>query len=269
MLEGCKLLFTLIAENARGDKLQLTQNPAYGVIDVSGLSPAAATVNTSVIATSDGSIYNSSRVNSRNIVITIALIQEPEINRIALYKIFKTKQFCKLYYKNGLRDVFIEGYVESFECGLFSISEQAQISIICPNPFFKNVNSTISYITIDSNAVESTIINNGDIASGVEIQITASGETINPKITNVDTHEYFELYFVMQSGDIINISTYSGEKSITLRRNGTTQNIINSVNRSSVWLQLNYGKNNFVYSAKEGENNLEVTMTHTDLFEGV
>ena len=60
-----------------------------------------------------------------------------------------------------------------------------------------------------------------------------------------------------------------GEKSITLRRNGTTQNIINSVNRSSVWLQLNYGKNNFVYSAEKGENNLEVTMTHTDLFEGV
>ena len=262
-------MFTLIAENARGDKLQLTQNPAYGVIDVSGLNPAAATVNTSVIATSDGSIYNSSRVNSRNIVITIALIQEPEINRIALYKIFKTKQFCKLYYKNGLRDVFIEGYVESFECGLFSMSEQAQISIICPNPFFKNVNSTISYITIDSNVVESTIINNGDIASGVEIQITASGEAINPKITNVDTHEYFELYFVMQSGDTINISTYNGEKSITLHRNGATQNIINSINRSSVWLQLDYGENNFVYSAGEGENNLEVTMTHTDLFEGV
>ena len=262
-------MFTLIAENAHGDKLQLTQNSAYGVIDVSGLSPAAATVNTSVISTSDGSIYNSSRVNSRNIVITIALIQEPEINRIALYKIFKTKQFCKLYYKNGLRDVFIEGYVESFECSLFSMLEQAQISIICPNPFFKNINPTISHITINSNTVESTIINNGDIASGIEIQITASGEVINPKITNVNTHEYFELHFVMQSGDTINISTYSGEKSIILHRNGATQNIINSVNRSSVWLQLDYGKNNFIYSVSEGENNLEVMMTHTDLFEGV
>ena len=53
-------MFTLIAENKYGQQLELTHNSAYEVIEIDGLDPPDAIINTTRNANADGSVFNSS-----------------------------------------------------------------------------------------------------------------------------------------------------------------------------------------------------------------
>lgn len=282
-------MYRIILENARGQQLELTNNPAYSIIDVDGLYPPSATINTVATANSDGSEFNSSRVNERNIVINFTIESPAEENRINLYKYIKSKQYIKLYYMNDVREVYIEGRVESMPIQLFDMKQKVQLSILCPFPFFKNVTDTIVHFqsivdmfefpfSIESEGiafsevqllVEKSIINNGDVANGVIIEMHASGLVLNPKIVNSDTNQFFALNFELQAGDVITIDTRIGEKSVTLLRDGVESNIINKLVPGSAWFQMEAGDNIFVYSADEYPENLSCTFIQTDLFEGV
>lgn len=282
-------MYTLRIENQKGEKITLTDDSKYRITDITGLGPPPATINTAIVAMNDGSVYNSSRVNERNIVLTIAFVNDVENGRIGLYEYFKTKQKCKIYYKNSKRDVYIEGYVETFEPNIFSMSASAQISIICPKPYFKDlyemyvdISKIISMFefpfAIEEEGIElsivektliSSVINNGDVSTGVIIELRSSGRVLNPRIYNTDTREMLGLYFDMASGDLITINTYTGEKGIKLTKNGITTNIINTMIEDSVWFQLTPGDNVFTFSCDEGEEFLDMRLIHIDLYEGV
>lgn len=281
-------MYRIILENMKGEQLELTNNPAYKVISVDGLYPPSATINTRSTATMDGSEFNSSRVNERNIVIEIAIESPAEKNRINLYKYIKSKQYVKFYYINDSRKVYIEGYVESMPIQMFDMKQKAQISILCPSSFFKNVNNNITnFSSIVNNFefpfaiqedipfselelhVEKVITNDGDVDCGVIIELSATGIVLNPKIYNSETREYFFLDYEMESGDKIIINTNKGEKGITLIKDGVESNIINKHRPGSTWFQLQSGDNIFIYEADEFPENLSCTFIQTDLFEGV
>lgn len=282
-------MYTLSAENAKGERLALTGNPAYSVTAVDGLYPPTSTINRSTVATMDGARFNSSRVNERNIVIELYIESPAEDNRINLYKYFKTKQYVKLYYSNGTRDVYIDGYVESMQIEYFEIKQKAQISVICPFPYFRSTaESVVDFLSVTSLfefpfsipaegvefstlslGAEKTIINNGDVASGIQIILTSTGLVLNPQIYNSGTHEFFKLDFEMDAGDEIIINTEPGNKSVKLLRDGVYTNIINKMQIGSKWLQLEPGDNLFIYEADEYAANLSCKFIHTDLFEGV
>ena len=282
-------MYTLIVENERGDRLELTQNNNYDVLDVSGTNPPTATINTVNIANVDGSRFNSSRVGQRNIVITLNIRPPIEANRIALYKYFKVKHWCKIYYKNDSRDVFIEGYVESFENNPFTQLQQPQISIICPQPFWKSVNEInvkfsntnalfefpfsipsegIEFSTIEK--LTTTYINAGNVATGGIIELHATADQIlNPIFYNRTTQEYFGLTFDMLIGDHITINTQQGEKSVTLLRDGVKTNILSARQSGSSWITFEPGENEISYGADKGANNLNVSVLAVQKFEGV
>lgn len=279
----------LIIENKYNEKLELTNNSNYAVTDISGLNPAPANINVSKLAMSDGSILNSTSVKERNIVITIYIMKEIEKNRIALYKFFRPKQYVKLYYSNDTRDVFIEGYIETFEGTLFTKSEKFQISIICPSPFFSSVNETSTILTnvdsefsfpfsipnegvVFSNLNDfniGTIINSGDTEAGMIIDLYSTGDVISPIIYNNVTHEFLGLNYVIKAGNTVRIVTKRGQKSITLLTYGSTRNLINYITKNSTWLQLETGSNVFTVKTTSGKEFLTTKITHVDLFEGV
>lgn len=282
-------MFKLTVENDMGEQLELTHNSAYSGISIDGLYPPSATVNTAVTATHDGSKYNSSRVNDRNIVITLYIESPCDENRIELYRYVKSKQYIKLYFSNELRDVYIDGYVESMNVDFFALKQKVQISVLCPSPFFKVVEDNIidfSSLTslfefpfsIEEAGIEfsslqlhtdKSVINRGDVPSGAKIKLYSIGTVLNPTIYNVGTSEYFTLNFEMQEGDEITISTVTGEKYVTLLRDGVETNIINKMKIGSKWLQLQPGDNLFTYEADEYVENLMCTIVQTSLFEGV
>ena len=76
-------MFTLEIENTKGTRLELTDNENnFQVTNIEGLNPPNANINTSNYANSDGSSFNSSKIENRQIVITIALNGDIERNII-------------------------------------------------------------------------------------------------------------------------------------------------------------------------------------------
>ena len=59
-----------------------------------------------------------------------------ETSRINLYKYISTGAWIRVFFKNCTRNVYIDGYVESFETDLFARTQVAQVSILCPAPAF-------------------------------------------------------------------------------------------------------------------------------------
>lgn len=139
-------MFTLKIENENGDRLELTHNPNYNV-KVTGLEPVKADITTAKVANRNGVRYVSSRKQPRNVVITVYINEPVEANRIELYKYVKSKEWLRIYFKNKSRDVYVDGYVESFECDLFKQTQTAQISVICPNPQLIDVESNVEDIS--------------------------------------------------------------------------------------------------------------------------
>lgn len=282
-------MYTLKVQNSRGEILNLTRNPNYTVISVDGLLQPNANISTTEVNTIDGSLLNYTRVTERNIVLRIMPLGNIEENRIHLYKWFTSKQKVRIYFKNGDRDAYIDGYVETFEGSLFENPQTLQVSIICPDTYFKDVSEIsqdANYTTplfefpfsISQDGIElstydstSTIIvdNKSDAEAGMTVNIRASGEVVNPTIYRRNTLERLKLNFTMQASDTIKISTHKGNKSITLIRNGTESNIMNSIDKKIVWFQLHPGENLFTYEAESGMEYLSVSFKYNFIYGGV
>lgn len=282
-------MFEVSIENKKGNKLSFVQNEKYAITSITGLGPPDANINTTNVGSFDGERFNSSKLGMRNIVMTIAILGDIETNRIALYSVLKSKQWIRFNYKNGLRDVYIDGYIESAPIELFSQNQEIQVSILCPDPYFKNAEEIIEDMNLIismfyfpfaiadegqtfseyDEILEKTIINNGDVEKGIILELRAIGEVVNPKIFNRDTTEFFGLNITMQEGDLITISTIKGSKTVYLLRNGEEINIFNNIMKNISWLQLEPGDNVFTYEAEEGAEYLNILFRHIDNFEGV
>ena len=282
-------MFTLKVENDRGELLNLTTSPDYTIYKIDGLTPPQATISTSANATMDGSSVSNVRVERRNIVIYTTIEGDAEVRRINLYKYFPVKHNVKLYFSNGTRDTIIEGIVELIECSLFANKQTAQISIICPKPYFKGVENLtanfsdvnkllefpfsiakggIEFSAITSN-IRKSIVNVGDVPTGAIIELVATGTVIKPVLYDVLKRTHMTLNLTMQPSDKIIINTNVGEKSITLMRDGMTTNILGYMSQDSDWFVLEAGDNVFTYDAESGNSNLHITFTTTLLYSGV
>ena len=263
---------------------------AFPVIDVTGLTPASATINTSTIASVDGSFFNSSTTNQRNIVLTITPNGEAEKARAFLYQYFKPKYPLTLYFKTKYREVYIDGYVETFEGTPYDQKQSFQISIICPQPFFIDVNVSITQqkrtingftfpfyipnegVILSTSIVSvegSAVMNRGEETTGAIIELNAMGTVLEPTIYNRTTGEKFTVQVEMQKGDLVRIDTRRGEKSIYLLTHGDTINILNRITQDSKWFSLPPGENVFTYACAYGEMNLDVTYYVNTLYGGV
>ena len=111
----------------KGESLKLTlANPEESgliVKSIEGLGPSKANINTTELATMDGSVYSSARTTERNIVLTLAMMFAPTIedSRQKTYHFFPVKGKVKLVIETDNRQVQTEGYVESNEPDIFSI----------------------------------------------------------------------------------------------------------------------------------------------------
>lgn len=131
-------MYQIVIQNSRGDKLDITDGRNYETT-ASGLSPVSANIVTTTVAGMDGARFASSKRQKRNIVLMIYPMRDIEANRLLLYRYICTKKWIRTFIKNGTRDVYIDGYVESFEADLFDKTQVAQVSIICPKPEFIDI----------------------------------------------------------------------------------------------------------------------------------
>lgn len=287
-------------------ELAFPEKSGFAVQKIEGLGPSKANVNVTEVSTNDGSLYNSARVNSRNVVLLLRFMPNPKIEdtRQESYKFFPIKKKVRLLIETDNRLCETDGYVENNEPDIFSKEETTQISIICPDPYFYSAgpdgtNTTIFYgveplfefafsnesttgklieFGTIKNETEQTIYYSGDAEIGIVITIHAIGDVSNITIYNIGTRETMRIDTNklkqltgsgMIAGDEIIISTIKGDKSITLLRNGIYTNILNCLDKDADWFQLAKGDNIFAYRAEEGMTNLQFRIENKTVYEGV
>ncbi len=132
-------------------------NPSGLIITkIDGLGPVKADINMSNLVTSDGGLFNSARLNNRNIVIT-ALFTHPtsiEDARLKSYKYFPIKKKLTFRIETDNRTAETTGYVESNEPFIFEEETYCQISILCEDSHFVDVSDLGREIISVSNTIK-------------------------------------------------------------------------------------------------------------------
>ena len=114
------------------------------------------------------------------------------------------------------------------------------------------------------------IENSGDATTGLTIVFVAQGSVSNPGLIDAKTQEYIQVNMDMLAGEEITIKTGYGEKSVTFKNQaGVVSDVFRYLDISSTYLQLAIGDNPYRYYAAAGEDNLNVTIKHSNLYLGV
>lgn len=97
-------------------------------------------------------------------------------------------------------------------------------------------------------------LNEGDVEEGFIIRFKANDDgVVNPKVSNNNTGKYIEVIINMLKGDIVELSTVSGDKYAKLIRGDVETDLINNVtNASSFDLKLGVGMNDFYIGNSSG-----------------
>lgn len=307
------MIKSLKVTNYVGDSIKLNlrepEKSGFLIANVEGLGPSKATINTTDILTHDGTMFNSARLDQRNIVLSIIFFDS--INKESIedlrqksYKYFPLKKKLELVIETDNRIVKTTGYVESNEPNIFSSMEGSQISIICPDPYFYSAgpdgDNVTNFYSIEpmfefpfSNEsltepmltfgeiklrTEGVVVYTGDAEIGVTINIHAIGPAKNITIYNTGTRETMridsdKIEALTGSGiiasDDIIITTMRGDKSITLLREGVSYNILNCLAKNTDWFRLAKGDNLFAFTAETGISNLQLSIKNKVVYEGV
>lgn len=298
-------MYTAKIQNAQGEILQLNdQENKWAVLSITGLNPAPAQLSMSEIYGMDGSRMNYAKLTARNIVIMLRLCGDVEQNRLEIYHYFPQKAPVRFFYKTRTRDVYIDGYVETIEGDLYTQNEVFQISLICPDPFFRSADEFVVELqnsrgeftfpfAIDQNdpvefgsysgARTTEVINDTQTETPIEITITAreqlsvftwfvvqnqlTGEKIGFSGWPIAHDEGF------MPGDVIYINTDPAHPTMQLLIGNTVYNKIPNMIPGGSFFQLHPGENVFAYktypTGYDMDNKVDVTMTFRKLYRGV
>lgn len=286
-------MLQITLENERGKQICLTNDEnKFQVTSVTGINPPSANIST-VENIGDGEEFTHSRISKRNIVINMIINGDVEANRLALYQVVQSKEYIKVFLETYSKYVWIDGRVESVEVDNYQLKTTCQISILCFDPYFKSVEEFINSMnTVENNfyfpfymvdpipistysqITVLNLINEGNIRSGMTIEINALGNITNPIIYNRETKEYIgvgteENPFQMIYGDKIIITTMQNKKKIKLIRNAVETNIFNRLVKGSTFLSLSSGDNTFTYDALDGNEFVDIKFRHYSNYEGI
>lgn len=304
------MIYTIIASNAKGDSVELDlANPWAGGIAVtgaSGLGPAEGTINTVNFATSDGALFNSSRIKSRDIELNLKFLgSDIEAVRHKLLRYFRVKHPITLDFITDYRHTYITGHVEKNEIDIFSNSEGADLTIVCPNPFFKlrdpvkgknsvrftSATPSFEFEFEDPNA-DSPTLKFGDISSTGETVVVYEGDADTSTIVdiqflgpaagvklyntttqtriNIDTNEISRLLgSTIKAGDRLSISSGVGDKYVKAYRDGKVYNALSALDRDSDWIFLTPGDNLITVRADSGIDNVSAVISYEKLYESI
>lgn len=284
-------MYRLVIENEFGARLIFGETEPFAIVEIEGLAPPEAVININELALLDGGRFNSAHLQTRQLNIAFAIQFDAEKNRLEAYKVLRVKRKVRVYYESELRNVYIEGYIQTVDVAHFDAMQTCTVSIICPRPYWigaQEIINELSYITDmfhfpfastaspeitfgeEVRTTNVTVINAGEAVTGMTITALFNGSVDDLKIVDYANNHYFGVEYAFVSGDELTITTISGNKTVTLLRGGTRYNLFNYIMDGSEWLQMEPGENTYIYEVTSGlDTNVSVTFTHEDLFEGV
>ena len=248
-------MLTMLEVNGQGGLLSLPLSDissGFIVQQVDGLDPVKATLSSTAFAGLDGEQYQSSRRETRNIKITLGLDPDPLVDTVRtlrkrLYSYFLPKsQITLTFYMDDGLTVSIAGVVESFETTIFSQTPSVDISIICYDPDFYDPTPQ----TLNGNSTESSAVTNltydGEVETGFVFTLNVNRTIGEVTIYNTTPNEGIRsLDFTgsLVAGDVLTISTVTGNKGATLTHLGASSSVLYGVSPQSSWVDLKPGLN--------------------------
>lgn len=248
-------------ENSQGEVLTIDlEDPTNGFIlqEIEGLDPVPATIVSSSFGDQDGEQYQSSYREKRNLIFKIGY--EPDYAgttvkslRNHLYKFFMPKTPANFkFFSEDLPPVRISGYVEDMDAPLFTKDPRAIISIICLLPdFYDPVALELSGATVET-SVETPLEYAGSVETGIIFRLlvdrTLSDFTVHHRTPNNSLREMVFAYPLL-AGDVVEISSISGNKYATLTRSAETDSVLYGISPTSRWIELFPGTNQIRVSA--------------------
>ena len=277
--------------NNKGHKARISdgKESQFAFHDISGVDAPDAAISTDSVAGYDGSTVTSASVHKRNIVLSFYIMGDVDKAKKELYKTFQVKREGVFHYVSDAWDVEIPCYTEKCEISPTKRPMIATVSLLCPEPYFRDVQSIEAEIqNVNDNfyfplvlpeegialgiinpGYAANIRNEGDVPLGVTVEFRATGDVVKPKLINTQTLEHLELDATLRVGDVVEICTIEKQKRVTLHRNGVAYNYFNYLTDGSTFLQLADGDNEFQYTAEAGSSNLYMRLYYTPLYVGV
>lgn len=292
--------------NHNGESLRMEyKHPSSAglfITNMTGLGSPKANINMTDYAVIDGAMYNSSRAQSRNITMTVQpFLDDMEMHRHRCYELFPVKKKVRLLIETVRRTCYIDGFVETCEPNIFTKEQRVFVSILCPDPYFREPATTRSMYyraapvfhfpigTVENPPLYELgilsdnyqVINvdyDGDADTGILLYLEMDGQVGDITLTNSMTRETMQISTdrvavmtgqALGAGDAIEISTFPGNKYINLVRNGEKTNLISALTRDSDWLRLTVGDNQFAYTAVSGKENIVVRVEYATAFVGI
>jgi hypothetical protein len=270
------------ATNSQGSLLTLQlgdQSTGINIQDITGLDPVKATIVTSSFANQDGTLYQSSRRDQRNIVIVLELVPDPSVTdmlslRRYVYDIFTPEDYISLkFYVDNTDDASEDGYliyghVESCGAPMFVQDNIVTISVINEDPdFYDPVVKTITTMTT-ADTVSTDVGYTGTVSTGftATISVNATCSEITMYYTDPRGNTWtMDIAYSFVAGDVISLSTVSGSKYLTLLRAGVTSSILYAASTQSIWANFAKGINKLQFHAVGG-GSFPVSLSYTTRF---
>ncbi len=284
--------------NNNGKNIEFSMTKPFILQSIEGLSGIDATEITYKGSNQDGSEYQGSNFENREVTIKFSIEGETPKELLELRSninnVFNPKlgEGTLLYSYQGVERILncvADGTPFLSLKGNKSYCE-GEIILIAHNPYFKDIKENKSNIAmwrgmfhfplvIPQNigiimglrepSLIVNVFNCGDVKCGLRIEFRAKGTVKNPSLFNVNTREYIKINKTMAAGEIINVNTSYSHKKIESELNGVKTNIMNYLAIPFYFLQLDPGDNLFRYDAEENLNNLEVNIYFIPQYLGV
>lgn len=274
------MIVLLEVTNSQGSVLALPlDDPSNGFVisEIEGLDPVKATITSSSFAKQDGTQYQSSKRESRNIVLSLEF--KPEYAAVPvrtlrqnLYDFFmpKSEVSFRFYDDDGL-EVDISGRVEDFQSKLFVKKPKVDISIICFDPDFIDQTPVVVPGQTVADTTESLIHYDGSVETGFTFVLSVDRAltefTLYHRPPNGDLHSMEFANVPLSAGDVLTISTISGAKGATLTRAGVDSSVLYGVSPQANWAELIKGDNHIRVAASGAA--IPYTITYLNRYGGL
>lgn len=287
--------------NNRTGKSIVISETAFSPLFLAGLDGVYLTDNDVTVSDNtmaDGGVYQGSRAEVRNIVITALDRPNNTYNqgvRDIVYSIFHKGDLGTFVYReNDLAPRKIEFYTESVrrEDGG---NRAFTISLLCPNPNFSDLYETQVYMAnwvgqfefiheFVSNGEEIgvrlsdrlvNIVNESDADSiGFRAVIETSGTITNPSLSRVESVEHIAIGsqdnpFTLAAGSQLVITTGRSNKHVKVVTEGVETEVNSYLTEDSEFFNIMIGDNHIAYSAESGVGSMVVTIYYSIEYGGV
>lgn len=250
----------------------------FEVRNIDGLGSVKADVNTTPYGSVAGESFVGSNVGKRNIVMTIGLDPDWDdwtVSRLRrlLDKTFMPQLQVSLAFETmEFSPVEISGYVESNEPNMFSKDPEHQISIICPDLYFKSVDPVIITGQTDDDPKE--IEYEGNVESGMTVRVSKLSGS-DPNHVGIRVNDPNDTYIeagpvtgnAVTSGKDLYMNSVPGDKYIKTITNDVSATVVNLLSVSEIvqrWPVIGPGTETFDIFSNAGVQSW--SMSYYNLF---